>query len=245
MRLPSLLGVLAFALAAPLSLSTPSYLSQGSQNQLLSPTYGSGNGHSCPNLTIIYAKGTDLPGSPPSGNVGRAGGVGPMFFQAVSDFLHSSSNGTVATMSMAVQGVEYTAEIGDSLFTDGDAAASQLMRNLAAQAMESCPNTHITLSGYSLGGHILTHALLQQMTHEEVSRIGSVVTFGSSAELGKKKAMRERVGGKKVLEVCHGGDGFCHGDMLGGLLRMEEHLNYGNERDVERAAGFVKGRMGL
>ena len=85
----------------------------------------------CKALTVIFARGTSE-----SGNVGTV--AGPPFFKALQGDLPNQ---------VALQGVDYAASWSGA-FSGGDAAGSQTMASLVAQAISQCPNTQIVLSGY-------------------------------------------------------------------------------------------------
>lgn len=84
-------------------------------------------------MTVIFARGTTE-----SGNVGTL--VGPPFFSALATAIGSEN--------LAVQGVEYAADIAGFL-AGGDAAGSKKMTELVGQAITQCPDSKVVMSGYS------------------------------------------------------------------------------------------------
>lgn len=119
------------ALAAPVVIAIPEgglniRQSSDTRNDL---TDGSG----CKAATVIFARGTTE-----SGNVGAF--AGPPFFSALAT--------AIGTENLAVQGVDYAADIAGFL-AGGDAAGSKLMAELVGQAITQCPDTKVVMSGYS------------------------------------------------------------------------------------------------
>lgn len=109
--------------AAPLEVRA---LSDSTQNDLT-------NGSPCKAITVIFARGT--------GEVGNVGTLaGPPFFQALANAVGGASK-------VAVQGVNYAADV-NGFNAGGDPAGSALMAQLAAQAQTQCPSTKLVLSGY-------------------------------------------------------------------------------------------------
>lgn len=91
------------------------------------------DGSACKTVTVIFARGTTE-----SGNVGTF--AGPPFFTALST--------AIGTENLAVQGVDYAADIAGFL-AGGDTAGSKLMAELVSQAITQCPDTKVVMSGYS------------------------------------------------------------------------------------------------
>lgn len=86
----------------------------------------------CKKVTVIFARGTGE-----DGNVGRL--VGPPFFNALT--------GRIGDMNVAVQGVDYPANLA-GYAVGGDPAGASKLASLANTAASKCPNTQIVLSGY-------------------------------------------------------------------------------------------------
>lgn len=119
-----ILALLHVALATPV----PQASNLGSSNT----QNGLAAGSACKAMTVIFARGTTE-----QGNVGTL--TGPPFFAALEK--------TVGAGNLAVQGVEYPADIPGFL-AGGDANGSKAMAKLIQQAMTACPDTAIVMSGY-------------------------------------------------------------------------------------------------
>jgi cutinase len=77
------------------------------------------DGTPCRRVTVIYARGTTQ-----DGNVGDPAAVGPLFFNALA--------AKIASSSLAVQGVDYSASIVGFL-AGGDSDGSNTMRDLVTR----------------------------------------------------------------------------------------------------------------
>jgi len=80
---------------------------------------------------------TNLSVAVEAGNVGAR--IGPPLFTAVANLIGNAS--------LAVQGVDYPADIFGFLF-GGSASGSTLMKTLIQRAITQCPSTKIVVSGY-------------------------------------------------------------------------------------------------
>ncbi|OHE94153.1 cutinase [Colletotrichum orchidophilum] len=174
------------------------------------------DGTACRKVTLIWARGTTQ-----SGNVGEAGSEGPVFFNALA--------GLVGTSNLAVQGVDYAANILGFLL-GGDPAGSTTMANLVARAISQCPSTKIVLSGYSQGGQ-LVHNAASKLTAAQTALISAVLIFGDPFD-GQPVGS---IPASKVKVICHDGDNICDG----GIIITADHRNY--EQDAPAAAAFVAG----
>ncbi|OLN97629.1 Cutinase 1 [Colletotrichum chlorophyti] len=174
----------------------------------------------CPDIAVIYARGTNEPG-----NVGFL--TGPPFFDALRTYVNG-------TGSVAIQGVnEYPAQPA-GFFEGGSKTGAAFMAQLVSSTQAMCPNTHITMSGYSQGSQVARLAIAQ-MTPEAQSKISSVVLFGDPGQ-GKPVP---GIDATRLLVICHTGDNICQG----GNFIFEPHLNY--SLDAPTAALFVMQRSSL
>jgi Cutinase len=89
----------------------------------------------CQRVTVIFARGTTE-----SGNVGVF--AGPPFFNALEAM--------IGAQNVAVQGVDYAADIGGYL-QGGDPAGAAKLASKANECASRCPNSQIVLSGYRYG----------------------------------------------------------------------------------------------
>jgi len=176
------------------------------------------NGTPCLALTIIYARGSTSPG-----NVGDQ--PGPQLFQAVAD--------KIGLINLAVQGVNYSA-LDATYPLGGDKPGSNLMASLVAQAVSQCPNTKISVGGYSQGAQ-LVHNAAKQFSDETAARVTSVFTFGDPFN----GTAVENIPASKVLIDCHTGDWICGTN----YSVSPEHLNYAN--DVGEVSQFIVSKAGL
>lgn len=130
-------------------------------------------GTNCPQKIVIFARGTTE-----AGNVGSV--AGPPFFQALAQ--------QVGPQNLAVQGVEYAADIPGFL-AGGDATGSQTMAQLTQQAITQCPTSKVVMSGYSQGGQ-LVHNAAAMLPASVTGKVAGVVIFGDP--------------GKPFTLSCHG-----------------------------------------
>jgi len=172
----------------------------------------------CAPITIIFARGTlEL------GNVGEL--AGPPFFNALDDL--------VGTQNVAVQGVDYPADILGYL-EGGDAGGSATLADLTEQAASQCPDTQIVLSGYSQGAQ-LVHNGVQQISAQVASRVAAVVLFGDPDKDQPLPNISEDI----VDTFCFTDDLIC--DAL--PIVDAAHLSYA--LDAGAAAQFVQAHVNL
>ncbi|KXJ85012.1 cutinase, partial [Microdochium bolleyi] len=163
----------------------------------------------CSDVTVIFARGTTEPG-----NVGLV--TGPPFLDALSEQL--------AGRSLSVQGVEYPATFAG--FNKNGTEGVPSMTAFINQAVTSCPNTKIIMSGYSQGA-LVVRSTADSLPADTMSKINSVVTFGDP------RNQTPITGGEgKTMVVCLPDDAVCSG----GFINIA-HLTYGSEAPA--AAQFV------
>lgn len=148
----ALLPFLSFALAMPVEHAPNGTISP--QPQASGSSTENGLSGSCKNLTLIFARGTNE-----DGNVGSI--AGPPFFSKLWEAL--------GTDTVAVQGVDYTADVTGYL-DGGSAAGSKKMLELINKASTKCPDTNIVISGYSQGAQ-LVHNAAKKLTSAVTARI--------------------------------------------------------------------------
>lgn len=129
--------------------------------------------NACAQNIVIFARGTTE-----QGNVGSI--AGPPFFDALEQ--------QVGAENLAVQGVDYPANIPGFL-AGGDATGSQAMADLTQQAVTTCPNSKIIISGYSQGAQ-LVHNGADQMPADVSGKVAGVVMFGDPSRLFHSLQMR-------------------------------------------------------
>ncbi|EKD18956.1 uncharacterized protein L3040_001496 [Drepanopeziza brunnea f. sp. 'multigermtubi'] len=209
MKLPPAL-LLPLALSIRSSLALPSVLKArdltlDTQNDLV-------NGVPCKKFTLIHAKGTTSPG-----NVGTE--TGPPFFQAVARL--------VGQENVAVQGVEYDADVIGFL-RGGDPDGSEYMANLVEEVLSRCPDTKVTLSGWSQGAQ-LVHNAAELLKPETAAKVSSAITFGDP----KNGEPFGQIPQSRTTIYCNDGDYICEGS----IILTDAHSTY--EQDATAAAQFV------
>ncbi|KAA8913658.1 cutinase [Sphaerosporella brunnea] len=168
----------------------------------------------CAPVSVIFARGTIE-----AGNVGSI--AGPPFFNAL----------TSAIGNIAVQGVDYPADIIGYLAGGSDAGA-QTMTEMVELALSNCPDTRIVMSGYSQGGQ-LTHKSAAEISAATAAKVFAVVIFGDP---DRDQALANGLDAVR-LTICHSGDLICDGD----AIVLPQHLTYGE--DAGTAAAFVKSKL--
>ncbi|KAF4637362.1 hypothetical protein G7Y89_g711 [Cudoniella acicularis] len=176
------------------------------------------NGSPCKAMTVVFARGTTE-----TGNVGTL--TGPPFFSSLST--------AVGAQNLAVQGVDYPADIPGFL-AGGDKTGSTTMAQLIQQAMTQCPNTKVVMAGYSQGGQ-LVHNAATQMSAATQAKVSSAIIFGdpdNGTAIGSISAAKTKV-------ICHPTDNICmHGDAI-----LAAHLTY--SQNADEAAAFAKSAAGM
>jgi len=177
------------------------------------------NSTGCATMTVLFARGTAEPG-----NVGIL--TGPPFFAAIAAYMNG-------TGQLAIQGVDYPADVAGFL-AGGSPFGGVVMAALVNSTLARCPNTLLTLSGYSQGAQII-HNSMSLLPATTTSKISSIVLFGDP----KNGTAVPNVDAAKVYTICHAGDNICAGGDRVGIA----HLNY--SLDAGTAAGFVVNGQGM
>lgn len=214
----------ALAATAPVPDPVPQLGLSGAQNGV---TQGS-----CKAVTLIFARGTfEL------SNMGNV--VGPGLAQDLAQ--------AVGADALAVQGVNYAADVGGIFAEITGGAGTQAMLSVAQQALAKCPDTKLVLSGYSQGA-MLVHNTAGRMG-EAAGKVVAAVTFGDPF----KSVALKGISAEKFKTFCATGDPVCG---LGGVSAlsgmvssggdqsssMASHLGYG--ADAPAAAKFIQSRLG-
>ncbi|KAI3549600.1 cutinase [Colletotrichum filicis] len=174
----------------------------------------------CPDVAVLFARGTNEPG-----NVGFL--TGPPFFDALRTYMNG-------TGSIAIQGVNSYPADPPGFFAGGSATGAAFAAQVASRTLSACPDTRLTVSGYSQGSQVARLAVAQ-LPPDQRARLSSVVLFGDP--LGGKAI--DGVDPTKLLVVCHTGDNICQG----GNFIFNPHLDY--SLDAPTAALFVMQRSKL
>jgi cutinase len=181
---------------------------------------------SCPDVEVVFARGTDEP--PGVGKVGQA-------------FIGSLRQKT--RKSVGAYGVNYPASKDFLAAADGANDAS----NHVQQMSNNCPNTKEVLGGYSQGAavvDIVTAAPLpgfgfhQPLPTGAADHVAAVALFGnpSGRAGGLMNALTPNFDGK-TIDLCNAGDPICSNGNL-----WAAHLGYVPGL-TNQAAGFVAARV--
>ena len=213
---------------------------------LLSMPVPSASAQPCPDVEVIFARGT---AEPPG-----VGGIG----QAFVDSVRSQAGGR----SVGVYPVNYPAssDFADPLafagtVVDGIRDAGAHIESMAA----NCPNTRMVLGGYSQGAAVagfVTSAAVPPgvpaelvpapMPLEVANHVAAVALFGkpSDAWMGQYGAPPIVIGpsyAAKTIQLCAPGDTICDGTPGGGPTVA--HALYPVNGMVGEAATFAAGRL--
>jgi cutinase len=122
-----------------------------------------------------------------------------------------------------------------SYFTNTPSRAGLVNRTMAA-----CPNTLLTLSGYSQGAQVV-HNTIPMLPASTTAKLSSVVLFGDP----KNGTAIPNIDMAKVLTVCHKGDDICKGGDEIGIQHLSYSLDAGLAADwgmFPSFLGFFDGR---
>ncbi len=223
--LPALL-----AMAAPVALMIPASVALiVSAPVALIASAPTAHGAPCPDVELIFARGTSEP-------VG-AGRVG----QALAGQLAPQLGGR----SLGIYGVNYPATYDFLAAADGAADAT----NRIAAMSQQCPSTRYVLGGYSQGAAVVDMLVGIPPLGDKVGEIGSapplppvladkvaaVVVFGNpSAKFGKPVSIAMTPFAGKGIDLCNDGDPICSQGR-----NPFAHTSYEKTPLVGQAAGFV------
>ena len=193
---------------------------------LLAPPLAPRASASCPDVEVIFARGTDEP--PGVGRVGQA-------------FVSSLRQQTRKNVS--AYGVNYPANKDFLAATDGANDTSNHVQQMA----DNCPNTKLVLGGYSQGAAVIdvvTAAPLpglgfrQPLPADAADHVAAVALFGnpSGRAGGLMSALTPDFSGK-TIDLCNQGDPICSDGN-----QWKAHLGYVPGL-TSQAAGFVAGRV--
>ncbi|KAK6074428.1 cutinase [Seiridium cupressi] len=196
-----------------------------------SPQTGSA---SCKKYTLLFARGTSE-----SGTLGTI--VGPGLQKSVESAL-GADQGDVQ-LTKGIKGITYPADsAGITSEASGSGPGSQAMTKAAQQALSSCPQTKVILTGYSQGAMVVHNSAKQ--LGSQVSAVGAAVTFGDPF----KTQLPTGIAAAKFHTFCASGDSVCGSTGTcagtGGCASQSTsgHLGYG--ADVNTAASFIKSALG-
>ena len=216
---------------------------------LLSGAVPSASAQPCPDVEVVFARGT---AEPPG-----VGGIG----QGFVDSLRSQ----VGARSVGVYAVNYPAssDFGSGIdfartVVDGIRDAGAHVQSMAA----NCPNTRMVLGGYSQGAAVagfVTSAAVpsevpaaflsyipQPMAPEVADHVAAVVLFGKPSDdfmrqFGAPPIVIGPPYAAKTIELCALGDTICSGAFGGGPTIA--HALYGVNGMVNEGAAFAASRL--
>jgi cutinase len=153
----------------------------------------------CPDIEVVFARGTDEPAG--IGNVGKA------FVDTLRPMVKGSTIGTYA--------VEYPASWD---FMKAAAGATDMSKRVQATAAR-CPKTKIVMGGYSQGAAVVDVVATSPVAGlgytaplpaAVVPRVASVVVFGNpSARLGQPLTRMSPDFGARTADLCNTNDPIC------------------------------------
>jgi cutinase len=215
---------------------------------LISPV-PSASAQPCPEVEVIFARGT---GEPPG-----VGGVGQAFVDAVRSKADGRSVGVYAVNYPASgdfsNNIQFARTVVDGLFDAG---------NHVQATAANCPNTRMVIGGFSQGAVIagfLTSAEIPReipaefvplvpkpMPPEVANHVAAVALFGRPSDqfLTQVGAPPLRIGplyAGKTIDLCAPGDTICDGAPAGGPTLA--HGLYPTNGMVDEAASFAASRL--
>jgi cutinase len=185
---------------------------------------------SCPDVEIVFARGTN---EPPG--IGRVG-------QAFADALGAQ----IGSRAMSTYAVNYPASYDFLTTAVGAADASS---HIAATAQQ-CPSTRIVLGGYSqgaavvdmlgaippLGDKIGEVGSAPPLSPDVASKVAAVAVFGNPATKFGNPLSGSPLFGGKAVDLCNNGDPICSRGR-----NPFAHTGYENTAYPDQAASFVTG----
>lgn len=183
----------------------------------------------CKAVTVIFARGTTEPGT-----LGAV--VGPGLNTAL---------GTALNNNAVVTGVAYAASAGGiaTEIAPPGGAGTQAMVKAVTDALSSCPDTQVVLSGYSQGA-MLVHNTMSTLAADAAAKVKAAVTFGDPFVGQAVKNIPD--GAFKSFcasadTVCAAGAGTSPSSGGTKSASASGHLGYGS--DTTAAADFIKGKV--
>lgn len=185
----------------------------------------------CKAVTVIFARGTTEPST-----LGMV--VGPGLNTAVGKALNN--NGAVTGVAYAASAGGIATEIGGK-----GGAGTQAMVKAVTDALASCPDTQIVLSGYSQGA-MLVHNTMNNLDATQTAKVKAAVTFGDPFVGQAVKGVADGA----FKSFCASADTVCAAGVGGSpsaggtkSASASGHLGYGS--DVTAAADFIKGKVSV
>lgn len=178
----------------------------------------------CPDIEVVFARGTDEPAG--IGNVGKA------FVDTLRPMVKGSTVGTYA--------VQYPASYD---FLKAAAGATDMSKRIQATAAR-CPKTKIVMGGYSQGAAVVDVVATSPIAGlgysaplpaAVVPRVASVVVFGNpSARLGQPLTRMSPDFGARTADLCNTNDPICSPGR-----DWDAHISYPKSGLIKLAAQWV------
>jgi cutinase len=239
--------VLAAASAAAAAAAITNSNASSSSSSTSSTSSASSN---CPELAVIFARGTAEPG-----NMGFL--AGPPFATALENYINSTSSTTKLSSSssappppaatnpappkMAIQGLDYAATASSALLLGGSPSGALALARLANTTHAACPSTRLVLSGYSQGAAVVRSALADHLqgggSAATLAAVSSVVLFGDP----RNGTAVPGIDPARLFVACHAGDVICEG----GTLVLPQHLNYSGDAPAAAMHVMQRSRLGI
>lgn len=191
------------------------------------------HGAECPDVELIFARGTSEPDG--AGRVGQA--------------LASQLAPQLGGRSLGVYGVNYPATYDFLAAADGAADAT----NRIAAMSQRCPSTRYVLGGYSQGAAVVDMLIGIPPLGDKVGDVGSapplpaglanrvaaIAVFGNpSAKFGRPVSIAMTPFAGKGIDLCNDGDPICSQGR-----NPFAHTSYEKTALVGQAAGFVSAML--
>ncbi|MBB2988717.1 cutinase [Mycolicibacterium iranicum] len=196
---------------------------------LLGPGAASAQAQSCPDVEVVFARGTAEPVG-----LGRVG-------QAFVDDLQGALGGR--TVSSYAVNYPASYDFLQSAPLGADDASAHIQATAA-----SCPSTSIVVGGYSQGAAAVdlitadpnaTFGFGRPMPPAVADHVAAVAVFGNpSTKIGRPLTAISPLYGAKTIDLCNGADPVCSdGD------DRPAHSQYVQTGMTQQAADFVAGRI--
>jgi cutinase len=150
--------------------------------------------------------------------------------------LYNQIRAALGASKVAVQGVNYDAQVAHGTLPEGvDAAAAANMATLITNVASTCPSAKIVVSGYSQGA-AMVHASIKRLTTAVQARVNAAVTFGDTRNQQDDGTI-PGISAARTLIICNDGDLVCDGT----LTITSAHLAYGPR--VPEAVSFMVSKV--
>jgi len=189
------------------------------------PTAPTASADPCPDVAIVFARGTDEPAG--------VGAVGQGFVDALGS--------RVGSRTVGVYAVNYPAS--SDLKNSPAAGAADAISHVSG-LVSVCPDTRIVLGGHSQGAAVM-ELVSNQLTPNVANHVAANAMFGTPRSgiaqiifLGNPLPTLAPRFAERTIDLCAPGDLVC-----GPGLNYAAHMAYVENGMVNQAADFVAGRL--